>query len=424
MERVGGAVSFQGPLFFPPNTFRQFLTRSLPPQVLKASRADIAFQAVISHDRCRHFVEAHLDSQLEGNLGTALAYIARSPRISKLVLHQDAVSLIDSGSTSVSVRRLGTDAWRRLAKQVPELHLHGFDGWEGSTMLKRWSSVLRELHLVCTASDGPRLFTAPFMRSLASTSNLQALHISAPEIDPPGPPTLDFAHLATFLLTSDQLPPLRHLSLSIPFFNASTLAFLRLFSVSLLSLSLTSSTYDGEAVDEPAFTDESFPQLRTLRILGHYNSHLINSVRRQAVPNLQHLEVAQLDRSYSVDEWVGPILGELKQLVTLRVHEGTPLEPEETVLLATLCSSANPSLEVFDTPALPVKPSPGLFIPESLSPFLNSFDRAAYWSFVKSLLPFLADEVARAERTQDDASIAGLATAMKALELERLVRIG
>jgi hypothetical protein len=319
----------------------------------------------------------------------------------------------------------------RLARMATELHLHEFPDTESRRWLNTWGSNLRVLHLNYTLSPPQTaFFRSALTASLVGLSNLVELHITATG-DPSEMQSLDFASMIKVLRSNphNPFPAVTTLSLSLPLFSPAVFTFLDYFP-RLENLSLRATTEEvSDDWESPPFTNSSFPHVVALRFGGYFVQATINSVTKERFPSLESLELGLQDGCYYVRDWLEFVLPEVGPgLSSLRLYENGRLSLSDTREAQELVSAVNPTLVVLNHADVPLLPAPAVctsYLSEIKSTSPHHRDLVASCRpFVRCLTSYLAEEVARADRNDDDASFVGLAVSLKALELERLARIG
>ncbi|BGP15942.1 hypothetical protein JCM10213_003627 [Rhodosporidiobolus nylandii] len=415
-------------------------------RVLKASKAGIFFQFSVSPQHATLFTRVELDSADPASLSTVLSLIPRLPHLSQLAIHRCALEAADSLPPVLmamdkpsSLQWLMRTVLHGAAERVPRLETHSLGMQHIGMLLKHWHKPLRVLHIHADAAvwaGSARLLGL----SLSQCSALQELRILSEGSE--GDDLLKFERLAAALSApSTTLPPIRHLVVCNPLLTSDTLVFANIFSSTLRRLTLRALaddiwTPDGDLQSGPELRDERFPHVESLEIAG-VATHVLNktfaSLETKHFPQLRHLELElqELRELAGSDPTTTPlpvIAAQLLDLRTLRIHEGTSLEPRLRPALVAFCAARSITASYFpDLPLYPMSPFlvNGLYRYDTALQSIYTRPRFAMARpAVLTALRFLADEVVRAERNDDEASFVGLAAALQTLELERLARVG
>ncbi|BGP15821.1 hypothetical protein JCM10213_005695 [Rhodosporidiobolus nylandii] len=400
--------------------------------VLKASMAGIPYQLRVAASRSHHFTEVDLDTHDATRLTAALTTLSRLPRLAKLTLRRSVLESAGHDAQTFivyndpqTIRTLIGTVVGGTSGQVEQLELHDFSLAQAGPLLRRCRN-LRTLHLHLSPSAFDARATA-FVSYLEKTTTLNDLRISssANELDSPLPLDSLLPHLPPSLAS------LTRLTIRTSVFVASTIAFAVRFA-SLRSLTLISTAHfdeDEEPHVPPELEDEAFPHVERLEVVG-YVEHVLVTVRSfksQHFPALQHLtlELSDLDEDVARNTALfRTMTTNFPCLRSLRVHRGARLGAVESQDLTAACSEHG--IAAYDCPALPVFPATAFFNTHVHDATCEDCEvqTASFRPFARTLADFLSSEVERAERDGDDASLVGLARPLRALELERLARIG
>ncbi|GAA6027574.1 hypothetical protein JCM8097_007930 [Rhodosporidiobolus ruineniae] len=406
-------------------------------KVLKTSRADFMYQIYVAPRHARHIRRVEFDTANEPKLATTFSAIAQADNVDKVVIDgtawrsQGAPDVVHRSWSPINISDFFSEALFSLSRRVPNVHLEHVPLDMAHILLVPWVGLRNlRLHILQTT---PSESFVELAHCLASSTELEELEIAVTR-DEGGALFYDFDPWTEAMQTLPPSSSIRRLSIKVFLPDRSALDFAAAFSPNLHFLGLASSCADNDVdpdLDDwigPSFQDDHvFPLLDRLVYSGSepFASETLNTIRQHHLPALRHLEVGIT----SADGDPVPLdtfLPHFPDLTTVRVHSDTRLRPRERDELVQRCGSTT---VVFDHPDLPVYPSFPIFA----DTLRYSVMTGTRWGdpiirscrpFVKDLSAFLAAEVERAGRDDDDGAFVGLAAALRELELERVTKMG
>ncbi|GAA6027566.1 hypothetical protein JCM8097_007926 [Rhodosporidiobolus ruineniae] len=399
-------------------------------QVCKASRADYVFEAYVAPYRMLNFTRIELDSDDQALLKPTILALFHTHQVKVLTIHRKALRAIsfpfdpepDPAGTTLSDYLFR--AIKHLEKSSPQLELLWFGGHRIASMIDVFGSGLRSLRLhACT--DHLRNGALDLAAKLSLLSNLEDLQISAPYEET----EFDVSRLCQAIRQTGSTCSLRRLTINVPFFHPSLIELAHLFASTLEVLILESIALycDGSSGDwgEVVFRDEVFPCLTRLSITSEwiFSSDIIPSLHQKDFPALQHLSLTLFNLDGDLNGHSDPLKDvhlRLPHVQTIRFNDGGPLCPKDAQEFARRCDPLG--ITTLPAPDFPVFPSYPFFHDERDNAPPDSGYAAACRPYVKKLSAFLANEVKRAEREDDDKAFVELAEALKRLEVRRVVR--
>jgi hypothetical protein len=313
----------------------------------------------------------------------------------------------------------------RLAPITPSLSFVDVPLGEAATFVKMWGATLRSLE-VHNSGYGhlPQPAPAEFASALTCCRKLVSLSFISEYGDPIDEYGFQLSELATQLGQQSAIPPISTIIFRLTVPTTGVLPLAHVFSSTLqtfrvVSLPLNGVDHDLDDWEQPIFPPTtSFPHLQVLHFSGEYSSDLLQPLPpTSAFPAVRTLEIDRFTAA-GTSSLCSTFLPSFPSLRILR------LDPTNLVSFPISPSVIATCLERSIT-LLPYSSRLDAF-PPSISyegEFAQDFSAPeTSHKLVRDLARFLLSEVGQAEVVGDDQYVVKLATLLRPLEIERLLR--